>query len=69
MRCVLSLSGEEDPGLGERVKNLVESQSGWRPSRVELLTHLAYFGYFFSPVSFYYCRDNAGTLQCIVAEV
>eukprot|EP01084_Bolivina_argentea_P247162 413546_1 len=63
------LAGEEDPGLGERVKNLVKEQSGWRPSRIVLLTHLSYFGYFFSPVSFYYCRDDENNLECIVAEI
>ncbi len=67
--CAICSSGEEDPGLGERVKNLVKEQSGWRPSRIVLLTHLSYFGYFFSPVSFYYCRDDENNLECIVAEV
>ncbi len=67
--CAISSSGEEDLGLGERVKDLVKEQSGWRPSHIQLLTHLSYFGYFFSPVSFYYCRDDDDTLHCIVAEV
>ncbi len=66
---IIPISGEKDRGLGERVKDLVEEQSGRRPTSVHLLTHLAYFGYFFSPVSFYYCHDDVDDLQCIVAEV
>jgi DUF1365 family protein len=34
-----------------------------------LLTHLRYFGYNFNPVSFFYCHDQAGKLQMIMAEV
>jgi DUF1365 family protein len=34
-----------------------------------LLTHLRYLGYCFNPVSFFYCCDDAGRLQTVLAEV
>lgn len=36
---------------------------------VFLLTHLRYLGYNFNPVSFFYCYDEAGELQAVMAEV
>jgi DUF1365 family protein len=36
---------------------------------VFLLTHLRYLGYNFNPISFFYCYDNAGELQAVMAEV
>ena len=42
-----------------------------RPTgRVQLLTHLAYLGYCFNPVSFYYCLDaSEKEIETVVAEV
>lgn len=42
-----------------------------RPTgRVQLLTHLAYLGYCFNPVSFYYCLDaSEEEIETVVAEV
>ena len=40
-----------------------------RGTRIEVLTQLRLFGYVFNPVSFYWCRDAAGALRCVVAEV
>jgi DUF1365 family protein len=40
-----------------------------RGARIEILTQLRLFGYVFNPVSFYWCRDAAGALRCVVAEV
>src|SRR4029078_4660481 len=37
--------------------------------RIFLLTHLRYLGYGFNPVSFFYCFDDAGRLQAVLAEV
>lgn len=63
--------GDPDIPLDESVRNLVETQTGLRPSGpVRLLTHLRYFGYVFNPVSFYYCFDRTDqALEAIVAEV
>lgn len=63
--------GPPDRPLKEAVLDEVEKQAGFRPSgRVAILTHLAYFGYCFNPVSFYYCWDKDGAhLEAIVAEI
>ena len=57
--------------LKAAVKDLVLAQAGFRPSGpVRLLTNFAYFGYWFNPVSFYYCfADDDETLEAIVVEV
>lgn len=45
--------------LAERVRRLVERETGVRPEgRICLLTHLRYLGYVFNPVSFYYVWDK-----------
>ena len=37
---------------------------------MQLLTHLAYWGYCFNPVSFYYCLDaSERSIETVVAEV
>ncbi len=61
--------GEGD--LKAAVQELVFAQLGFRPSGpVRLLTNFAYFGYWFNPVSFYYCfEDDGETVAAIVVEV
>ena len=45
--------------LAERVRRLVEKETGKRPEgKICLLTHLRYLGYTFNPVSFYYVWDK-----------
>ena len=63
--------GDPSRPLAECVRDLVESNTGRRPSGpIRLLTHLRYFGYVFNPVSFYYCFDADDTgVETIVAEV
>jgi DUF1365 family protein len=63
--------GDPAVPLDRAVRNLVEERTGTRPQGpIRLLTHLAYFGYCFNPVSFYYCFDRSGeVLEAIVAEV
>ncbi len=63
--------GDPDAPLDECVRQLVERETGQRPSGpIRLLTHLRYFGYVFNPVSFYYCFDENDTrVETIVAEV
>ena len=63
--------GDPAVPLDTAVRDLVERQTGVRPrGGIRLLTHLAYFGYCFNPVSFYYCFDGSGdTVETIVAEV
>ena len=63
--------GPQEQSLAESVRDLVAAETGRRPEGpVRLLTNLAYFGYRFNPVSFYYCFAADGeTVEFIVAEV
>ena len=63
--------GDPDQPLAVSVRNLIEAETGSRPSGpIRLLTNLSYFGYCFNPVSFFYCFDDSGEqLEYIVAEV
>ncbi len=63
--------GDPTVPLDTAVRELVQAKTGSRPEGpVRLLTNLAYFGYCFNPVSFYYCFDAADErLETIVAEV
>jgi DUF1365 family protein len=61
-----------DPALplDVAVRDLCEARLGRRPSgRIAVLTHLRYYGLSFNPVSFYFCEDEAGRLDAIVAEI
>ncbi|MFN0131061.1 MAG: DUF1365 domain-containing protein [Phycisphaerales bacterium] len=56
--------------LDEAVRTLVHERLGRRPcGPIRVLTNLRYFGYIFNPVTFYYCFDDAGCLDAIVAEI
>ena len=63
--------GDTGVSLDKAVRDLVETETGSRPSGpVRLLTNLNYFGYGFNPVSFYYCFDaDDQQVETIVAEV
>lgn len=63
--------GDPAVPLDAAVRGLVEQRIGRRPEGpIGLLTHLAYFGHCFNPVSFYYCWDRAGArVETVVAEV
>lgn len=63
--------GPSTQPLRQSVADLVEEQTGHRPAGpIRLLTHLAYFGHRFNPVSFYYCFDEAGArVKFVVAEI
>ena len=63
--------GDRGISLVRAVRELVEQQTGSRPSGpVRLLTQLRSFGHCFNPVSFYYCLDDAGErIEALVAEV
>src|SRR5690349_11192691 len=42
--------------LDQAVRDLVQKETGRRPAGpIRLLTQIAYLGYCFNPVSFYYC--------------
>jgi uncharacterized protein len=63
--------GDADRPLADAVADLVEQRSGRRPEGpVRLLTPLRNWGYYFSPLSLYYCFDRAGQkVDTVVAEV
>ncbi len=63
--------GDRATPLQDAVRDLVEHQTGCRPSGpIRLLTHLRYFGYCMNPVSFYYCWSPDETrVEAVVAEV
>ena len=63
--------GAESDSLADSIRALVEKETGRRPAGpIRLLTNLAYFGYCFNPVSFYYCfADDGENVEFIVAEV
>ena len=60
-----------DGDLRETIYDLVEKEVGFRPTGpVRLLTNFAYSGYWFNPVSFYYCfADDGETVDAVVVEV
>lgn len=63
-------TGPAQQPLDESVRDLVEARLGRRPAGpVRLLTHLAYGGHRFNPVSFYYCYDERGGIDAVVAEI
>jgi uncharacterized protein len=63
--------GNPNEPLDEAVRKLVENETGRRPQGpIRLLTQVAYLGYCFNPVSFYYCFDRTGTqVEFIVADI
>jgi DUF1365 family protein len=63
--------GDPERPLADCVRDLVEQRTGRRPGgRIFLLSHLAYFGHSFNPVSIYYCMDEAGdAMEAVVLEV
>ena len=62
--------GDPDRPLDEAVRDLVEERLGRRPTGpVHLLTHMAYGGHRFNPVSFYYCHNGDGGIDAVVAEI
>jgi len=62
--------GPAEVSLAEAVRRRIASQGIEPPEGpIRLLTHLRYFGHVFNPVSFYYCHDAGGELQCVLAEI
>jgi DUF1365 family protein len=63
--------GASDEPLDQSVRALMRGRVGRDAGGpIRILTHLAYFGYRFNPVSFYYAFEEDGrTLSAIVAEI
>jgi len=62
--------GDPDQPLDEAVRERVAEHLGRQPAgRITLVAQLRTLGYVFNPVCFYLCRDAAGELDAIVAEI
>jgi DUF1365 family protein len=63
--------GDPAVPLDKAIRTLVAERTGRRPNGpIRLLTHLAYYGWCFNPVSIYYCFDAVGKkVETVVAEV
>lgn len=63
--------GDSARPLCDCVRDLVAQRTGRRPrGRIFLLSHLAYFGHSFNPVSIYYCMDERDAdIESVVLEV
>jgi DUF1365 family protein len=69
--CRTDHFGSPDESLDTSVRNLVEQQTGSRPTGpIRVLTQLRFWGYLMNPVAFFYCFNAAGTeVESVVAEV
>ena len=63
--------GDHSQPLANCVRDLVENQTGTRPTGpIRMLSQLRFYGYLMNPVAFFYCFNNAGTeVESVVAEV
>lgn len=62
--------GQNEASLRQRLAVLVRGKTGIDlDGEVLLLTGFGFLWHRFNPVSFYYCFDRGGLLQCLVAEV
>lgn len=63
--------GDPQTPLADALRTLIAERAGWRPNGpIRLLTPLRNWGYYFSPLSLYYCFDASGqTVDAVVAEV
>ncbi len=57
--------------LREEIEKCVLDETGQAVTgSIQLLTQLRFFGYYFSPLNLYFCRDGeSDKVECIVAEV
>jgi len=63
------LRSEPDP-LKQRIALKVNELGGIRPiTRILVLVQCRCFGIYFSPINFYFCYDNNGVCQYMLAEV
>jgi DUF1365 family protein len=69
--CRTDHIGDPQQALSDAVRDLVQAQTGWRPAGpIRLLTLLRNWGYYFNPLSLYYCFDESGqVVDAVVAEV
>ncbi len=63
--------GDPQVPLADAVRELVHERTGWRPvGPIRLLTLLRNWGYYFNPLSLYYCfAPGTQEVEAVVAEV
>jgi len=63
--------GDPQVPLADAVRELVHERTGWRPAGpIRLLTLLRNWGYYFNPLSLYYCfASGTQEVEAVVAEV
>ena len=63
--------GDPQVPLTDAVRGLVQERTGWRPvGPIRLLTLLRNWGYYFNPLSLYYCfAPGTEEVEAVVAEV
>jgi len=63
--------GDPQVLLADAVRGLVQERTGWRPAGpIRLLTLLRNWGYYFNPLSLYYCfASGTQEVEAVVAEV
>lgn len=59
---------KDSANLDLRVREIIESHTGFQPGEITVLTMPRLFGYAFNPVSFWFCRKN-GALEGVLCEV
>jgi hypothetical protein len=62
--------GDPAVPLDQAVRACIAERLGRAPTGpIRMLTQVRHFGYCFNPVTVYYCHDEAGRLDTIVAEI
>jgi DUF1365 family protein len=63
--------GDPSVPLDQAVRDLVLDKTGRKAEgAIRMLTQMRYFGYYFNPVSFYYCFDKEGRrVETIIVEI
>jgi cyclopropane-fatty-acyl-phospholipid synthase len=61
-----------EPGsepIAEKLARVLAAAGRPSPARATLVTAARFFGHVFNPASFFFCRDAAGGLDCVVVQV
>ena len=61
--------GHPDRTIRENLDAFLAARGMERPARVLMLAHARVLGWVFNPITLYWCRDAAGALTAVVAEV
>jgi DUF1365 family protein len=61
--------GDPHRSIRENLDAFLAARGVARPASVLMLAHARVLGYVFNPITLYWCRDDAGALTAVVAEV